>query len=282
METPVLTPAERLFRLWMLISAVMFGFAVPFFLLAGVHIVRVINAISAKIIPALPLYPLPPGGLEGAFWRVLSVSMMAMLTWACCMIYKDVRRNGRIVVIVLLSKFCSTACYSGLFLSGHYLAYLVGALTDGPIFLLTLVLWYLAAGGERFLDAKEEEILAALGDAFIPRGGAFELGFLDRREECLAGARQLLAAQDAGMVAAVRIVLRLLNLTPIFLTWRYRSLLTIPQNERSAYVERIEIHRFSLIRAMVLWMKTYILIPFFNLPEAGQAVGYDPEARAVQ
>jgi len=281
METPLLTPAERLLRLWMLISAVMFGFAVPFFLFAGVYIVPVINAISARIIPSLPLYPLPEGNLEGAFWRVLSVSMMAMLTWACCMIYKDVRRNNRIVVVILLSKFCSTACYAGLFLSNPYLAFLVGALTDGPIFLLTLVLWYVAKAGDRFIDEKEEEIFIAIGDAFIPRGGAFDLGFLDKRDECLAILRRFLAVQDAVTVLSFRIALRALNLTPVYLNLRCQSLLTIPPKERSSYIERIETNSFAPIIAMVLLAKTYVVVPFFNLPDVHKAIGYDQEASAI-
>ena len=277
METSNLTPAERVFRAWMLICAVMFGFAMPFFFFGGVWIVRVINAISPSFLPA---YPVPASGFEGAFWRVLGVSMMAMLTWVCCCIYQDVRGRGYLVTVILISKFCSTALYGILFVSDHRLAYLVGALTDGPIFVITLVLWYVASCGDRYLDSKEEAILTALGAAFVPRGGPFALGYPDLEEQSLAGSRQLLAALDPLAQAGARLILRAINWAPLVIGFRCRTLLKMQIEERPLFLMRLEGNRSSTIRMMTVATKALALFPFFNQPAAAEAVGYDPDARA--
>ena len=72
---------------------------------------------------------------------------------------------------------------------------MVGFLTDGPIFLVTLALWIPASKADRFMNRTDEEIMASLGDAFIPRGGEFEIGYLDLLEECLRDAGRMFEAQ---------------------------------------------------------------------------------------
>jgi len=273
MGTTDLTRAERAFRAWMLICAIMFLFAVPLFLFAGVWIVPAINLISAKLLP-LPLYPLPPSGLEGAFWRVLGVSMMAMLTWACLRVWSDVRRYGWVVGVVLISKLCSSVCYLSFFLIHHEFAYLVGVLTDGPIFLITLVLWFGAAPGNKFLSQKEESILTILGDAILPRGGAFRVGYQDLQAECLADTRRILATMDPLTLLGFRFMLRGLNLTPLFVARRAQTVLTMHPNERAAFLIRLEEHRGVFAHMMIIAAKMLVLLPFFNQRAGEEAVGY--------
>lgn len=275
----VLTQGERGFRLWMRISFWMYLFGAVFFFVAGKYIPPLINAISARIC-SLPLYPLPFEAREGAFWLVLSVSMMAMLTWICRAVYMDVRGNGRLVALLLLSKLCSTALYFVLFVKYHYLAYLVGALTDGPIFVLTWGLWFLASPQDKLLNRKEEEILAAVGDALMPRDGAFPLGYLDLQQACLAEVRRMLAAQGPLERVAVRLSLRWVNLAPVFVTLRPARLCGMPPAERSAFLRRAEGHWFLPVRLMVRLVKAHVIMPFFNQPEAMRAIGYNPEAHA--
>ena len=272
-----LTKSERALRVWMVICAISFGFAVPFFLFAGVWIVPAINAISARIC-SLPLYALPESGMEGAFWRVLGVSMMAMLTWLCVAVSLDMRRNCRLVPIILVSKLCSTLCYFGLFIALHPLAYLVGVLTDGPIFLLTLALWYLASPADRYIDEKEERILAAIGEAVLPRGGAFELGYADLRDRSMAGARRLMAVMDPVALLGRRLLFRTVNLSPILFGLRGCTFLAMSPEDRPAWLMRLERHRLGPVRMMCAAVKAYAAVPFFNEPEAAQAVGYKPES----
>lgn len=278
MESSKLLPVERAFRVWMLISALMFGFAVPFFFFGGVWIVPVINFVSAHLCP-LPLYPLPPDGMEGAFWRVLGVSMMAMLTWACWKVFQDVRQHSHLTPIILLSKFCSTSLYLVLFASDHYLAYLVGALTDGPIFLLTGLLWFMARPADRYLDRREEDIVVAIGDALVPPGGAFSTGFMDLRGECLADIRRSLGSLAPLSLFGTRLLVRAINIAPMLAGLRFGTLLGASSEKRSALLMRLESHRWWLIRAMTIAVKSIILMAFFNQHGVSRAVGYDPDAR---
>jgi len=163
-----LTQEERMFRGWMFISIGLYGIAGAFFLFWGDWVPRCINAFSARFVN-LPLYP----ASEGSFWRVLSVSMMAMITWIALAVYRNLPANRPLVSVLLLSKCCSTGLYAVFFMRRHELVYLVGALTDGPLFLITWVLWYAARPGTRCFDWKEEQIFLALGEALLPRGGAF-------------------------------------------------------------------------------------------------------------
>jgi hypothetical protein len=278
MQTAELTWPERVFRLWMRISFWMYVAGAAIFLLAGAYIPPVINAISAKLLP-LPLYPLPVSHAEGAFWRVLGVSMMVMLAWICGAVYRDIRGNGRTVPILLVSKFCSTAVYFLLFVTHGYLAYLVGALTDGPIFAITLALWFQALPADRYISPKEEGILVALGDALMPRGGAFRVGYLDLRDACVADARGMCAAENAVTLLSVRLILRILDWAPALMTLRPRTFSGMPQGERAAFLVRLEASRDPLKGMLVLVAKLFVLLPFFNQPDAAQAVGYSPESR---
>lgn len=276
MDGKVWTSAERVFRGWMLISAMMYALGCIGFLVIGKYIPAIINRIS-RITTSLPLYPLPADGAEGAFWTVLASSMMAMITWIAVQAYRDPRRNANLVPILLLSKACSTGFYTVLFVFNGHLAYIVGFLTDGPIFLLTAGLWYAAAGGDRYLTPGEERILMALGDAFMPRGGRFALGYADTCDACLSEARRMLAQLNVASLTAIRLGLHMVNWAP--LTSFRRRLIALTTDERAQAIARLEARRSVLLRMFVVMAKTMTLVPFFDQPEAAQAVGYDPDAR---
>jgi hypothetical protein len=273
MEGIGLTKAERIFRGWMLVSALVYACGVPIFFFGGGLIVRMINAVSARLLP-LPLYPLPPDGAEGAFWRVLGVSMMAMLTWACFAIARDVRQRHWLVSIILLSKACSTGSYLLLFAVDHYLAYLVGALTDGPIFVATLVLWFPASAGGGLLAQREEQILASVGEAMFTGGGTFPVSFAVVREACLARARILLASHDYPTLLSLRLLLRFLDWAPVILLRAKRSLCALPVPCRAAFLERIERNHWSPLRMMLVAVKMYVALPFLDQSSSAAAVGY--------
>lgn len=278
MDTVQFTPAEKRFRVWMLISAWMYAISGAFFFVAGFQIAPFVNQISSRFLP-LPLYPLPSGEPEGAFWLALSLSMMAMITYICRAANLDPRKNGRLVPVLLISKFCSTAFYLYYFASQGQLAYLVGALTDGPLFIATLALWLPASTGDRFITEAEEDMLASLGDGLMPRGGAFEAGYLDFRDECIADARRMFANQGTLALSASRFMLRALDVSPVFLTLRPMTLRRLKTYERSDVLKRIENSRFSMLRAVLLSCKIFVLMPFFNRQSVANAVGYThPEA----
>lgn len=271
-----LTAAERRFRLWMYISAWMYGVSGLFFLIAGWSIAPAVNAAVKDLLP-LPLYPLPAHGPEGAFWRVLAVSMMAMITYICRAAYLDLRRNAGLVPLLLLSKFCSSAVYLAFFAGNRQFVHLVGALTDGPLFLVTLWLWLPASGGG-CISATEEDILAAVGDALMPRGGPFETGFADVRGACIADARTLLAGMAPAARAVLRLMLHLLDLAPLYLSLRPATLRRLPLERRAALLHRID--SLPVLRYMILAVKINILSPFFNRPEIERIVGWTREEAA--
>ncbi|MCX5758385.1 MAG: hypothetical protein NTU83_07765 [Candidatus Hydrogenedentes bacterium] len=227
----------------------------------GPYIPAVINVVSRFISP-LPLYLLPANAPEGAFWRVLSVSMMAMITWIAVQAYRDPRGHANLVPVLLLSKACSTACYTVFFIMYGHLAYIVGFVTDGPIFLVTAGLWYAAAGGDRYLTPGEQRILAVIGKAFMPR---------------VSGACRMLSALDMPTLVGLRLSLHMLNWTslPSF----GRRLTTLTQDQQVLVLTRLEVKRSVLLRGLVITAKVLTLVPFFEQPEAARAVGYDPEAR---
>jgi hypothetical protein len=260
----------------MFISAWMYAGSGLCFLFGGGLIVRSVNAVSARVFPSLPLYPLPAASPEGRFWLVLSLSMMAMITYICRAAYLDLRRNGRLVPILLLSKFCSSAFYMGFFIASGHLANLVGFFTDGPLFIVTLIMWLPAMSGDKHIDGTEEDIIAALGEALFPRGGAFEAGYADFRDECMAEARLMIAAQYPATRIGSRIMLRILDLTPLFVMFRPVTLRRLSVEKREQLLTRIEHHRFYGLRVMLMAVKIFVTIPFFNREETARAVGYLP------
>ena len=308
------TRSERIFRAWMLISAWMYGLGVLLFLVAGAHIPHIVNLISAKIC-SLPLYPLPSNQADAAFWRVLGVSMMAMITWIAAAAYRDPRANARLVPILLLSKFCSTALYFVLFCRHGYLAYIVGAVTDGPIFVATAALWCAAAletGGFRLsaipvIPAKakiqntgnsaapseacpqispfsrgEEAILAAAGQALMPQGGVYPLGYEDLQEPSLADARRMCAAVVPPFLFLIRTTLHILDAAPFVLTFRFRTFRRLAPEERARFLESIENSKFMLPRMIAMLVKMFVIVPLFNQPEAAESIGYRDPGRRPQ
>lgn len=272
-----LTPAERLFRKWMLISAWMYGLAGLQFLLLGGHTGRVFNEIS-KFLSRLPLYPLPPNQLEGGFWRVLAVSMMAMITWICIMTYRGIRGSHSLVPVLLLSKVCSTGMYLAFYQVHHELAYLMGALTDGPLFLITLALWIPAMTGEGYLSRAEEGILASMGEALLPKGGAFPQGFTDLLEPCILDVRRIWASRPILVILATRGMMRLLDLSPILTGVKFTFFRRLPIEQRQRVLRKLEDHRFYAVRLIYVSIKFHILLTFFSQPEAERAVGYLQES----
>ncbi len=272
------TPAESRFRIWMYISAWMFAGAGLFFLFGGDLIVNFLNVVTEKYLTWFAPYPLPADGNEGAFWLVLSLSMMAMITWICRAAYLDIRRNGRLVHVLLLSKFCSSLFYLIFFIKTHQLAYLIGISTDFPIFLVTFALWIPASVGSGPIDETEEDILAAFGEAMLPADVGFEIGYADCSKECIEDARRLFSEQDPMARFASRLMIRTVDLFPFLVSFRFTTLRRLPLVERTAIIERAAHHRRSNIRLVQEAVKLFVLFPFFNQSQVRKQMGQAPEA----
>jgi hypothetical protein len=242
-------------------------------LFGGGLILRVINGISARVFPALPLYPLPETSPEGEFWLVLSCSMLAMIAYICRSAYLDFRRNGRLVPILLLSKFCSSVLYLAFFITNGPLAYLVAFCIDGSLLLLTFALWLSAASVECLISCVDEDIIAAIGDALFPRGGAFDIGYSDFREANIDDTKKMFAAYYPHMLLGVKLMLRAFDWSPLFLIFRPTTIRRLPLEARQQLLRRIENHWFFGLRMMFTAVKLFVAMPFFNRGEAVMAVG---------
>lgn len=123
-------------RDWMVVSAVMYFMGMLVFLFGQNRLLEQINKISERLFKErFPKIPLS----SEKFWLVLTTSMMLMLVVLCGFVAYKPEGFLEMVVIVLVSKFCSTSLYLVLFAKERYFAHLVGALTDGPIFIITLL-----------------------------------------------------------------------------------------------------------------------------------------------
>ena len=71
------------------------------------------------------------------YWNALAVSLMATLTTLTAIAASDVRRRRGFVLPVLVSKAVSSGMYATRFRSERKTPYLVGAVVDGSIFLIT-------------------------------------------------------------------------------------------------------------------------------------------------
>lgn len=129
-------------RIWMIVSAFMYFFAGLTFLFGQNFLLGQMNSVSNMLFKGR--YPLIPASSE-RFWLVLTSSMMLMLVVLSVFAAVDPEEYLHMVVIILVSKACSTGLYIWLFMKDKYFAYIVGALTDGPLFLITLVFFIWAA-----------------------------------------------------------------------------------------------------------------------------------------
>ncbi len=124
-----------LLRIWI------FCFALGglYFLLFQNQLIARINYISSEVLK-LNLPPLPESTEK--FWLALTISMMATITALSYIAQRDIRKNIGYVIPLLISKFVSTFFFIiFFFLHVPALAYIVGALTDGPIFVITLIFY---------------------------------------------------------------------------------------------------------------------------------------------
>lgn len=125
-------------RTWMIISAVIYGVGLFNFMFGQNLLLESLNRAGELIFR--DRFPRIPLSTE-KFWLVLTDSMMLMLTVICVLVALDPASRLMMVVVILFSKAFSTSQYLYLFFKDKkYFAYLVGALTDGPLFLITL--WF--------------------------------------------------------------------------------------------------------------------------------------------
>ncbi|MBX7148207.1 hypothetical protein K1X76_03915 [bacterium] len=131
---PSVNRLKNLLKFWMF---AFLGSSIVF-LFFGDRLLTTINAIGLRVAPHLGMLPMP----SEHFWLTLTMSLMFTLVFLCYLGQKDILKNHVVVPPILLSKFVSTTFFMIFFLTYQKsFAYLVGVLSDGPIFLITYLFY---------------------------------------------------------------------------------------------------------------------------------------------
>ena len=129
-----------------------------------------------------------------------------------------------------------------------------------------------APAGLRVLAPGEWQVLAAIADTVIPRGGPFPLGAAD--VGLAARIDALLAAQPAELAGGVRGALLLLEYGAPLLAGRPARFSALGAEERAAVFGALP-GRFGLARRVYAGLRGLCLFAFYALPESWPAIGYD-------
>ncbi len=138
----MMDPGLHSLRVWMIISTVFYLWGLLNFFFGQNALIRNINRFSERFLG--DRFPAMPESTE-KFWLVLTNSMMIMLVVTCIFVAVDPEKYLVMTWIILVSKFSSSAQYLYFFRKEKYFAHLVGLITDGPLFVITLIIYIRAA-----------------------------------------------------------------------------------------------------------------------------------------
>ncbi|MFH1829166.1 MAG: hypothetical protein ABH871_00115 [Pseudomonadota bacterium] len=129
------TKQERTFitlmRVWMV---AFFGTGILFATIPNI-LLNYINDIGKVFVG----WHSPPIASGGYFWLVLAVALLAILTYSCALAQASPLRNFGYARLIIISKFISAIGFAALlYINGKQFYYLVGAVIDGLIFIITL------------------------------------------------------------------------------------------------------------------------------------------------
>jgi hypothetical protein len=125
-------------RVLLFLWGIIFSGALGIFVFATDALFTQMNDLSMRYTPHLA----PIAYSSERFWMVLTTSLMLTLVMLCFGAALDIKQRMNWVPLLLVSKFVSTISFLAYFLTGHTsLAYVIGALTDGFVFLLTVFVY---------------------------------------------------------------------------------------------------------------------------------------------
>jgi len=139
------TPAERHLRMWMIISAVLYGGAGFMFLLFPHSLLQVLDSFAGLLHLATVL----PGAVAAErFWNILAFAMAVTITTASVLVVRDPVGKKDFCIPVLFSKAASWLSALVYFaLISRAFAHLVIFLVDFPLFVLTAMFYARAHRG---------------------------------------------------------------------------------------------------------------------------------------
>jgi hypothetical protein len=124
----------------------------------------------------------------------------------------------------------------------------------------------------RALSPGEWEVLGAVADTVVPRGGAFALGAAD--VGLAARIDGFLAEQDPELAGGVRGALWLLEYGAPLLAGRLARFSRLDADARSEVFGALP-RRFGLARRVFTGLRQLCLFSFYSLPESWPALGYE-------
>lgn len=136
--TPLNGP-ERQARAVMAIFTCLFVGTGAFMLIAPREVIALLNAISRQVAPGLPEAPLE----FGRMWWMLSLAMMAMISYISASNWRDLRRHQGLIPVLLVSKATSSILGLSLFLISEPRMFvdLAVFLADFPLFVCGTVVY---------------------------------------------------------------------------------------------------------------------------------------------
>ena len=219
----------------------------------------------------LGLPPAPASPLR--FWLSLAVAYMMLVTLLAAAIARDPRSRAHLMPILAAGKATSSLTCAGYFVaSSPAFIYLANALVDGTLALTALGAYGLVWATSETGAARDRELLKAVLDALVPRGGAFPIGAADTDlDETLA--RYFVRLHPFGP-AGLRVLLRAIEYgTAVFERTRPFSRLDPAARERA--LAAWETSRLGLRRQLVASVKLLGLLHFYERPETWPGISYD-------
>lgn len=140
-ELQMIDPGLHAMRVWMIISIILYAGALLVFMFGQNMLLRSLNAVSERLFGNR--FP-PIQESTEQFWLVLTNSMMLMLVIICIFVAVNPEKYLTMVVIILFSKFSSTSQYIFHFWKKKNFAHMAGVLSDGPLFIITLIMYIYA------------------------------------------------------------------------------------------------------------------------------------------
>ena len=130
-----------------------------------------------------------------------------------------------------------------------------------------------APDGLRVLDAAQWALLDAVGDAFVPRGGAFALGARD--VDLASRIDAFLAGEPAGVRRGFASALLAVEWVAPLASGRLARFSALDADGRAAAIDALRASRVALLREVYAGLKQLCAFAFYAVDASWTAIGYD-------
>jgi hypothetical protein len=276
MPAPSRKRAEWWCRLVLRVLALSFVVVGAIFLFFPDATIRTMNAVGALL---GEFTPAPASALR--FWLSLTTGYMVLVTAFAYLAQRDLQRHRLMLLLLALGKGTSSLTCLGFYIGAHdAFIYLANFLVDGSIAATALLIWVLvpsmsAAAETRpaRYDLTAERVFNAIVEAMVPGGGAFEEGA--RGTIGIGEIESFIAAAGPGAPRALRVLLRLFELTPYVLPpFHWRRFSHLPLTERTLVLEAWEQSWLVPRRLAMHVLKMLVLTHFYSRPEVAARLRY--------